>query len=439
MDNQDYKSCKSCQCEITKRISERYSGYCKNCYKQRNDLKSGNKKVKRIILSIIVLVIIGIILKNPIILEIEKNSLKNQIATEIINDFQYKSYKLDGKYTNQLTITMKDDFENFEYAEKTRIIETVSKKFRTLYNEHKEKLVDKSNKDYAYDEIKGITKPIAVLISKNNKYQIQDTLKKNEKEYSENDYLKEKILSQLNSSTLENKEELTNTLNSTKYDKEILSNIYAIQDMKEKANELIYQTAKLYSNEDYKKGLELYQKILDYKDTKDLIEQLNKSHEVDGEWYGKQGIINHRWIINGNKCYNVYSNYSYKYTYDEYYCIYENNILYAFKNKESANNLDIASYKMEYKNGVLLYEFHSYSGTYTITLNKESNNTKPKEVVKIKKPEIGMTKSEVENSTWGKPEDINKTTTAYGTREQWCYSGYKYIYFENGIVTSIQD
>ena len=50
-----------------------------------------------------------------------------------------------------------------------------------------------------------------------------------------------------------------------------------------------------------------------------------------------------------------------------------------------------------------------------------------------------MTKAEVRKSLWGEPEDINKTTTAYGTREQWVYPGYRYIYFENGIVTSIQE
>ncbi len=62
-----------------------------------------------------------------------------------------------------------------------------------------------------------------------------------------------------------------------------------------------------------------------------------------------------------------------------------------------------------------------------------------KEVEAIKEPTIGMTKTEVENSTWGKPKDINKTTTKYGTREQWVYSGNRYIYFENGVVTSIQE
>lgn len=55
------------------------------------------------------------------------------------------------------------------------------------------------------------------------------------------------------------------------------------------------------------------------------------------------------------------------------------------------------------------------------------------------KPQIGMTADEVLQSTWGEPSDINKTTYAWGTKEQWCYPEYKYIYFENGVVTAIQE
>ena len=60
--------------------------------------------------------------------------------------------------------------------------------------------------------------------------------------------------------------------------------------------------------------------------------------------------------------------------------------------------------------------------------------TKPK-----KEPKIGMTADEIRQSTWGEPKSINKTTYSWGTKEQWCYSGYRYIYFENGIVTAIQE
>lgn len=56
-----------------------------------------------------------------------------------------------------------------------------------------------------------------------------------------------------------------------------------------------------------------------------------------------------------------------------------------------------------------------------------------------KDPEIGMTHDEVIESTWGKPNDINKTTYEWGTTEQWCYYNRRYIYFENGLVTAIQE
>lgn len=58
-----------------------------------------------------------------------------------------------------------------------------------------------------------------------------------------------------------------------------------------------------------------------------------------------------------------------------------------------------------------------------------------------KKPDakIGMTKEQVLNNTnWGKPKYVNTTINAYGTREQWVYETYQYLYFNNGKLTSIQ-
>lgn len=54
-------------------------------------------------------------------------------------------------------------------------------------------------------------------------------------------------------------------------------------------------------------------------------------------------------------------------------------------------------------------------------------------------PKIGMTSNEVLNSKWGKPEKINRTTTAYGISEQWVYNSSRYVYLKDGIVTAIQD
>lgn len=54
-------------------------------------------------------------------------------------------------------------------------------------------------------------------------------------------------------------------------------------------------------------------------------------------------------------------------------------------------------------------------------------------------PEIGMTASEVKASSWGSPNDINKTTTENGVHEQWVYGNGRYIYLDDGVVTAIQE
>ena len=73
--------------------------------------------------------------------------------------------------------------------------------------------------------------------------------------------------------------------------------------------------------------------------------------------------------------------------------------------------------------------------------NRLSNELLQQEIQKGKKgkPTLGMTRYQVRNTSWGEPIDINKTTTKYGTEEQWVYSDYKYLYFEDGILVSIQE
>lgn len=52
-------------------------------------------------------------------------------------------------------------------------------------------------------------------------------------------------------------------------------------------------------------------------------------------------------------------------------------------------------------------------------------------------PQIGMSKEEVIRTKWGRPTKINKTENAYGVSEQWVYPNYQYLYFDDGILTSI--
>ena len=69
--------------------------------------------------------------------------------------------------------------------------------------------------------------------------------------------------------------------------------------------------------------------------------------------------------------------------------------------------------------------------------NKIYDNEKSKEAKK--KPEIGMTASEVKSTLWGSPDKINTYESSYGIKEQWVYRTHGYVYFENGKVTSISE
>jgi len=55
-----------------------------------------------------------------------------------------------------------------------------------------------------------------------------------------------------------------------------------------------------------------------------------------------------------------------------------------------------------------------------------------------KKIWIGMTR-EMAMESWGYPEDINRSVGSWGVHEQWVYSNNRYLYIENGILTSWQD
>ena len=51
---------------------------------------------------------------------------------------------------------------------------------------------------------------------------------------------------------------------------------------------------------------------------------------------------------------------------------------------------------------------------------------------------IGMSKDACKLS-WSEPDDINTSRGRWGVHEQWVYSGNRYVYFENGKLSAIQD
>lgn len=49
---------------------------------------------------------------------------------------------------------------------------------------------------------------------------------------------------------------------------------------------------------------------------------------------------------------------------------------------------------------------------------------------------IGMNQKMVIDS-WGKPSDINRDIYSFGVHEQWVYGSGNYVYFKDGVVSSI--
>lgn len=73
--------------------------------------------------------------------------------------------------------------------------------------------------------------------------------------------------------------------------------------------------------------------------------------------------------------------------------------------------------------------------------DREAKQEEKKREEELKKsiPKVGMTSAEVKKTKWGEPDKINKDTYSWGTSEQWVYNGRGYVYFKNGVVTSVSE
>ena len=109
-------------------------------------------------------------------------------------------------------------------------------------------------------------------------------------------------------------------------------------------------------------------------------------------------------------------------------------------------------------NGKTVFQGKPCAGSKALTekVSQAKANEQAKELAKYryevemremssrKDPRIGMSAVAAEKSSWGYPDDVNKTVNVYGVSEQWVYRGTgfaknRYLYFKNGILTSMQD
>lgn len=210
-----------------------------------------------------------------------------------------------------------------------------------------------------------------------------------------------------------------------------------IPDYQESSKKMIYCNYQLgmqaYELGDFEKAIKYFEKVKDSLDVSREISCSNSMLQYQGEWFNKEkkyGIRIDGWDLY-RYFYNLCEDGKYRISSElktlqaDMYTIYEKSVGFC----NDTGSTDFCYYSLQNDN---LHEIAN-NGIET-TFFKEKISTEVME-----KPTIGMTSEEVKNSTWGEPEDINKDTYSWGIKEQWCYPDNKYIYFEDGIVTSISE
>lgn len=194
------------------------------------------------------------------------------------------------------------------------------------------------------------------------------------------------------------------------------------KDSKNKFRDAIYLDGKSkYSDGDIVNAKIQFKKITTYKDSALLLSQCEILEEFQGTWVSvndKQVGI----IIKGNKVV------SHIIGWDDMSLggkLVDKQIVDNNGTKYSINDKGLLVTEQKFESGNIDTDSYQHGN---ISINS-----------KMYPPKVGMTAQEVKDSQWGSPEKINKTTTAYTIHEQWVYSGYRYIYLDNGIVTAIQN
>ncbi len=194
-----------------------------------------------------------------------------------------------------------------------------------------------------------------------------------------------------------------------------------ILDLRQKVISEIYNAASInYLKGDFLKAKDGFELIKDYKDIEDEYTKNEYMIKIQGKWVDQDNPIK---VI--------------KFDGWHYCWVFDNDDIHRLTTVKFSNNkllVSMLNYELLLDNEKLIEILDD--GQRCIYVR----NTNSPSIPSSKRPvSIGMTAQEVENSTWGKPKKINRTTTRYGVSEQWVYSNNRYVYLDDGIVTAIQE
>lgn len=256
---------------------------------------------------------------------------------------------------------------------------------------------------------------------------------------------------------------------------------------KELSSQEKYDKAMSLLKNDEKAAIELLKEVPDFKDSKTYIDNYDFKHRFDGTYFmfsgdidsakEKSSIPSLRIVIDGlsqntniimyqHNTSNLYLNGTtyYKGRFNtrtiKLICdetlttckqivlnTVDDNGYYQETFDENAEDIyKISTYV--FSEDLITEHTHYIKNIYNFDIDSTTTYKKISDVVELpperqeteypEEPKVGMTKEEVEKSTWGYPKKINKDTYSWGTKEQWVYEN-GYIYFKNGIVTSISE
>ena len=380
------------------------------------------KKICKIFLIVIIILVLLALIFNKQIKKLKYEYDFRSGAKEVIKNYSYiDDISFSNDYSSLVEIKMKNDFNAVEYKEKEKTIKEITEQIEDLYTDFYVKIL----------ELEMRNECSICFYVENDKYEYKyGSIKKNDETYGEMEATIEEIITTLNNKNISYSEDIIKYLNGID-NIEQLKSILNLNE-KEYIEEITYLSAiQSYNDGKFDETKEKLSKIEEnYKETKEYSQKSDILSEAQGTWFadysysGESGIVIDGWDIH---MYSFTINYEYTYQLDG-------------TNKLVLSNTtdgEIVSNIILNNDNTLIYKYVDSGDEFKYIYNSDS--TKFPVYEPKSPPKIGMTKTEAENSTWGKPTKINKTTTAYGTHEQWVYSENRYLYFDNGYLTSIQE
>lgn len=230
-------------------------------------------------------------------------------------------------------------------------------------------------------------------------------------------------------------------------DKEIASDL---------SNELNYAHALYnYNNGVFSPAYKILRTIKNYKDALQIMDNINKIRNIEGEWIlyymsssstdkderGALKIDGWNAATYHGSSFQEAGSCKLQLNNDGTFTFKTADIEYQLEYVVGRDYLLVTAIRDSYYKGLQnsyapFTPWEYYGDTDKMCFKRSSKNEVTK---KTTNPEIGMTSEEIEQTNWGKPTKINKSTYSWGTTEQWCYPDNKYIYLDNGVVTAISE